>query len=377
MLLVASVAVSLTLLAGLAARRACRRRKARAAPGPPPRARAAAPRRPEVECHGPVIAGDPSRLRPDSEPPGYWRHQDVSKEVLARVDVSMDVRQAMQQLLDSTFKRVTTRDRRGGPMPARLRVRQVQRIENSGVWRHYARERHGIKSKRPFRCTPVSAVMGDGLRTQAGCGGGCAPEDRCAAAANSPPPESLRRGVNEVYLWHGTSPERALKILKAGFQLKCAGSGAGSSMYGDGIYLAECSSKADEYAGGDSEEYTGVCCLLLCRVVLGEVLKMTTGGEATHAMIKAAMNSGAYDSVLGDREVSVGTYREFVVYKEAQVYPEYLVLYTRDADTTSATVSVDPGPPHEPPESAHTRRSSGTGGVVPGAAAEGRELCEL
>jgi len=34
--------------------------------------------------------------------------------------------------------------------------------------------------------------------------------------------------------------------------------------------------------------------------------------------------------VLGDRKASVGTYREFVVYGDDQVYPEYLVLYSRE-----------------------------------------------
>merc|ERR1712050_230984 len=39
--------------------------------------------------------------------------------------------------------------------------------------------------------------------------------------------------------------------------------------------------------------------------------------------------SGACDSTMGDREKSVGTYREFVVYEKDQVYPEYCVLYER------------------------------------------------
>jgi hypothetical protein len=56
---------------------------------------------------------------------------------------------------------------------------------------------------------------------------------------------------------------------------------------------------------------------------------MTQGGSNTHTMIEAAISCGSYDSVLGDREASVGTYREFIFYQEGQVYPEYLVRYTR------------------------------------------------
>ena len=38
---------------------------------------------------------------------------------------------------------------------------------------------------------------------------------------------------------------------------------------------------------------------------------------------------GEYDAILGDREASVGTYREFVVFNSSYVYPEYRILYER------------------------------------------------
>ena len=42
------------------------------------------------------------------------------------------------------------------------------------------------------------------------------------------------------------------------------------------------------------------------------------------------INSENYDSVLGDRQASVGTYREFVVYDQYRVYPEYMIMYSRE-----------------------------------------------
>ena len=45
--------------------------------------------------------------------------------------------------------------------------------------------------------------------------------------------------------------------------------------------------------------------------------------------IEQALKSGSYDAVLGDREASVGTYREYVVFEEDLIYPEYVVLYKR------------------------------------------------
>jgi len=142
--------------------------------------------------------------------------------------------------------------------------------------------------------------------------------------------QSLNDRINEVFLWHGTSPGASVAIASGGFDMSFCGTGAGS-MYGSGLYFAECSSKSDEYSKSDQDGiYWGMFCFLLCRVTLGEVLHLTAGGESTHAMIKAGIENGAYDAVLGDRQASVGTYREFVTYAADQVYPEYVILYSRE-----------------------------------------------
>lgn len=87
-------------------------------------------------------------------------------------------------------------------------------------------------------------------------------------------------------------------------------------------------SKSDEYASDDTV-FKNIYSLLLCRVALGELLKMTSGGDTTHSMIGEAIKSNMYESVMGDREAAVGTYREFVVYDKAQAYPEYIIHYKR------------------------------------------------
>lgn len=84
-------------------------------------------------------------------------------------------------------------------------------------------------------------------------------------------------------------------------------------MFGEGAYFAECSSKADEYAQQGEGIYVGTYALLLCRVVCGQMLRLTRPNEETR---KELLARGAIDSVLGDREASVGTYREFVVFQE-------------------------------------------------------------
>lgn len=246
--------------------------------------------------------------------PQFWVSGHGNAEAETFHCVSEAETEELQLLLDTTFKRIVTSDRKAGAPPNRLKLVHAHRIQNSELWRKYVAHRHGLKSKRPHRCTPLSTFGG-----QVVTGLNLAPFMR----------DSLQPRVNEVYLWHGTSPDGAVGISTVGFQLKYSGSKA-DCMYGPGAYFAECSSKSDEYATDAKDGlYKGLRCLLLCRVVLGEVLHLTAGGSGAHDLVRAAMESAIYDSVLGDREASVGTYREFVVYQENQVYPEYVLLYQR------------------------------------------------
>jgi hypothetical protein len=218
-----------------------------------------------------------------------------------------------QELVNQTYKNVTTKDRKDGPLADRFQVTKVLRVENKHLWQQYAKARATIKAKRSHRCTST--------------------EKRGKLLTMTKPYDFMSKvdsDVNEVFLWHGTSPESALSIAKDGFSTDFAGSARGT-MYGCGMYFAECSSKSDEYAKCDPNHVMGknTCCLLLCRVVLGESLVMTTGGDSTYGIVEEAMHSGQYESVLGDREASAGTYREFVTYTLNQAYPEYIVMYER------------------------------------------------
>jgi len=228
--------------------------------------------------------------------------------------VTSSEQEALQLMIDGTFKNIRTRDRHS-EIPKRLKMVQVTRIENSDLWKRYLSGRYAVRSKRLHRCVPIAAYGGEAVTLP---------------FLFSENKRSLSPGINEVYLFHGTTPGGATGISKNGFSLSYSGTRAGS-MYGSGVYLAECSSKSDEYAGDDSAGvYKGLYCLLLCRAVLGEVLNLPVGGDAVHQTIRTGVESGAFDSCLGNREASVGTYREFVVYQEDQVYPEYLVIYKRE-----------------------------------------------
>eukprot|EP00913_Durusdinium_trenchii_P013169 g12361.t1 len=105
---------------------------------------------------------------------------------------------------------------------------------------------------------------------------------------------------------HGTSPDGALGITDSGFRLDLTGSHAGTmySSAGEGIY-------------------EGVYAMLLCRVCCGQMLRML---RPDPALVQQAIATEQASAVLGDREASVGTYREFVVFDSSQVYPEYVEI---------------------------------------------------
>merc|ERR1711874_530072 len=61
-----------------------------------------------------------------------------------------------------------------------------------------------------------------------------------------------RLEVNEFFLFHGTRPSAATSICENGFNVNLSGANKGS-LYGPGIYCAESSAKADEYAEDDKD----------------------------------------------------------------------------------------------------------------------------
>ncbi|CAE7936819.1 Parp14, partial [Symbiodinium sp. KB8] len=130
---------------------------------------------------------------------------------------------------------------------------------------------------------------------------------------------------NEAYLLHGSNPTSALSILRTSFKMGLAGRNAGS-MFGPGVYLAESSVKADEYAQDDTNgSYAGLYAVLFCRAVVGRALQVTDPAD-----YGPLVTSGDFESVVGDRERAVGTFREFVFFHEEAIYPEFAVFYRRE-----------------------------------------------
>jgi len=180
----------------------------------------------------------------------------------------------------------------------------------------------------PYRLEVVHAFRSENVplmhryqkrREQYGGGG-----DVVAKTANGGKKLNSRLADGEALLFHGTNPSSSVSILKGGFVLGNAGKSTGT-MFGYGVYLAECCSKSDEYARDDGGgTYPGLRSIVVCRALVGNPFIVQEAGDHI-----AEAKEGGFDCVLGDREAKVGTYKEFVFFDEAQVLPEYSIIYKR------------------------------------------------
>jgi hypothetical protein len=88
--------------------------------------------------------------------------------------------------------------------------------------------------------------------------------------------------------WHGASDKATRDIVSDGFNPYCAGSGSGS-LFGKGLYTAENSSKADQYAGPASsrfKKHTGSMCMILAAVYCGNMYEAKLPTAATREWTK-------------------------------------------------------------------------------------------
>lgn len=264
--------------------------------------------------------------------PTYWTHvrhgEGIAFDQMMYVDSEHYA--TFDELLAGTYRAKATQDRPcpksscpcprtaggcpcvqadGDPgLPVAYRVRRVVRVEDSQMWGRYCTKRSAIQSKRMSEM-PLASLDPPAKTDEIA---------RSRTALFDP----LDIELNEVYLWHGTRVRTALAIAQDDFKIDFAA----RMMYGAGAYLAEHSTKADEYAHDEpGGYYEDVYALLLCRVCLGKFYYTADKDENAATLV----NNGLFDSCCGDRIKSANTFREFVCYDPDQVYPEYVVLYNR------------------------------------------------
>lgn len=213
--------------------------------------------------------------------------------------------------------------RNRAPVPMGYELVRAEKNRNDTLWQSYSTARSGIREEvasttklqhRVFH--PLSAIDIAGE-------------------------EPLDPSINEWRLFHGTGMAGCKGICGSNFKLKMAGTGAtwksagekaGTPLYGWGVYLAERSTKADEYA----EEITsglpidiGCHALLVCRAV-GGLTRLVDTNEFDPDDLRTDVFDGPYHSVFGDREVKLGKpFKEIVVYDSNQIFPEFILYYKR------------------------------------------------
>lgn len=260
----------------------------------------------------------------------------VNKEQL-----SSSLNPAFQKLFDHCFVCKTTKDRRGKVAPLRIEVVDVVRVQNGAAWMDYSKARQRI-GDGIFQQSMLDRQMSDNSSM-------CSDSTDSSLVSPRSQPESDQSfrhestvmssqlhhellsdilgqtdlASNEQWLFHGTSKAGVDGISDAEFRLSLAGSHRGT-MYGKGVYFAECTTKADEYSVEDEDGY---CWMLLCRVALGKT--MVCKEKTPPPDILEQCKRGSYDSLIGDRWAAVGTFREFILPDPNQVYPAFVVRYKR------------------------------------------------
>lgn len=279
--------------------------------------------------------------------PEYWDKPVSDEPSLFKMGSSLEAK-VMERLLESTFVPVKTSDREGN-LPIGYRFLRCTRIENHTLWNRYMAARWAMKQQLQFPATPVAKMSQGGppLTQQALLDKKV--QQLIGSSAARKFAERLKpcEWVNEVYLFHGTSEKGAEGIATNGFDLGRVGSGKGT-MFGPGFYFAESSTKSEEYAAEAKGISAGTRRLLLCRVALGRVHHQLDGGEDFFDVMQAALKGKKpCHAVLGDRKAVVNTFREFIIYNPCQVYPEYIIEFTRevgqppDEDEEEETKGVD------------------------------------
>lgn len=122
------------------------------------------------------------------------------------------------------------------------------------------------------------------------------------------------KNINKLF--HGSRPANTKGIIQRGLLIKPAGVSDNGSMFGNGIYLADKSSKSAQYAF----DYKNRTFLFVCEVRLGRIAEM----ESANSSLRRAPDG--FDSVQGVAGKTTRwskyeylAYNEFIVYDTRQV----------------------------------------------------------
>ncbi|CAF3833579.1 unnamed protein product [Rotaria sp. Silwood1] len=176
----------------------------------------------------------------------------------------------------------------------------------------------------------------------------------------------LDTSANEYWLFHGCDPKTLPTLLKKGYDCRVS---SVDGMFGGGFYLAENSSKSNQYIPCPScqqnciDRDSNCKCqnqqdfqfsIIFYRTVLGDMhivkeykSEIYCGTDVSHPVRrppKKPNSDDLYDSIIGECNKYGGNslrYREFVVYDTAQAYPEYVIKYKRSTEKLRSPSNIN------------------------------------
>eukprot|EP00927_Polykrikos_kofoidii_P023196 TRINITY_DN21428_c0_g3_i1.p1 TRINITY_DN21428_c0_g3~~TRINITY_DN21428_c0_g3_i1.p1 ORF type:complete len:1240 (+),score=181.34 TRINITY_DN21428_c0_g3_i1:201-3920(+) len=247
---------------------------------------------------------------------------DASTKMFKQVDLNdVALKAIFQRLFDDTWASIVTRDRVGA-VPRGFRVERIVSVMNAESWVSYLQRRDAITVQcgRFAGSAPISGEAWDAMSGVVATRRGT---DGILLSCNMPP---VVESANEFLMFHGTKPDAADSIAQNHFDMAFA---CKTGMFGAGLYFAESISKSDEYVKPSTTNQYPV---ILARVTLGRINycpELDPIKNPGRAALERSCLCGDYHSVLGDRKKARGTYREFVVYDHFQVYPQFIIWYSR------------------------------------------------
>ena len=186
-----------------------------------------------------------------------------------------------------------------------MQVVSVERIENEHLWQMYQTRRKVLQKELAVHSLAMRTLSSE-TRWQ---------PDIASTA-------ELVDGVNEFYLFHGTSSKMAGIISEHGFDERVANMGG---LYGAGSYFACNACKSHQYTSPADHV------MLVCRVTMG----MPYCAQGMHKNERRPPDNPAtpgrpFDSIFAEHGVAnrgAQRHNEYVVFDRYQVYPEYIVRY--------------------------------------------------
>lgn len=309
---------------------------------------------------GPQGQSSNTRHEPDSsveymaytyEPktPKYWKNyrgDQPIKNILAgmlnavtgtnhskvKVEVDDDVFKTIVRMVNDTFDpRLVGKgnDAKGLQGFSKLWVCKVERIENPDLFQKYVTARQHLFQEihRNLRkCKLIERI----------CKDGCVKTQQFVQDCQELKTDMFQE-VNECYLFHGTKKKNVKTICETGLDCRLTHPEA---MLGQGIYGAECATKADQYADdrdkrtvGPDEKKT----MFLTRMLLGDFFRCDSSNPHKYRRPPCktsgcnrddcTKHNSSFTSVVSECDTKL--FREFVVYEKALCYPEYLITYER------------------------------------------------